>query len=44
MGAGIVKRIDMTINIKEGHATFLGLNAFACTWWEVFNLGDGNEG
>jgi len=43
MGAGVIKCIDVTIQVKEGNAPIIGLNAFAGARWEIFNLGDRDE-
>ena len=43
MGAGVIKRIDVTIDMKEGDAPILGLNALACAGGKVINIGNGNE-
>ena len=34
---------EEVIEIKEGNAPILGLNACACTGWKVFNIGNRDE-
>jgi len=43
VGAGVIECKDATIQVKEGNAPILGLNAFAGARWEIFNLGDRDE-
>ena len=43
MWARVIKRIDVPIDIKEGYAQILGLNACACAGRKVGYVGNGDE-